>query len=63
MTCDPKLYDILVCPKCRGRLQKVEDPEGFVCASCELFYAIDEGLPNMLIDEAKRWPLNEGKTS
>jgi uncharacterized protein YbaR (Trm112 family) len=33
------------------------DPEGFVCEACRLFYAVDDGLPNMLIDDAKPWPL------
>jgi uncharacterized protein YbaR (Trm112 family) len=35
----------------------VKAPEGFACAKCALFYAVDDGLPNMLIDEAKSWPL------
>jgi uncharacterized protein len=61
MANDPKLFDLLVCPKCRGRLSAVKNPEGFVCESCALFYAVDDGLPNMLIDEAKRWPLSDDK--
>lgn len=48
--------DLLACPKCHGALQAVKAPEGFGCASCALFYAVEDGLPNMLIDEAKPWP-------
>ena len=49
--------DLLACPKCHGSLQAVKAPEGFACTKCALFYAVDDGLPNMLIDEAKPWPL------
>ena len=31
-------------------------PDGFVCERCALFYAVEDGLPNMLIEEAKAWP-------
>jgi uncharacterized protein YbaR (Trm112 family) len=30
---------------------------GFVCQPCQLFYAVEDGLPNMLISEAQAWPL------
>jgi len=63
MTHDPKLFDILVCPKCRGGLVTIDKPEGLLCESCELFFAIDDGLPNMLIAEAKRWPLSDDAAS
>jgi uncharacterized protein YbaR (Trm112 family) len=50
------LIKLLACPKCRGELRQI-DTQGLVCEGCKLFYAIDDGLPNMLIDEAKPWPL------
>ena len=62
MTVDPKLVDLLACPKCHGALTVVAKPEGFACAACKLFYAIEDGLPNMLIDDAKPWPLDAGVT-
>jgi uncharacterized protein YbaR (Trm112 family) len=55
------LIDLLACPKCHGALARVARPEGFVCESCRLFYAVDDGLPNMLIDDAKPWPLGSGE--
>ena len=54
---DPKLVELLACPKCHGKLAAVETPEGFACAACALFYAVEDDLPNMLIDDAKPWPL------
>jgi len=61
---DPKsssseLIELLVCPKCHGALKRVAEPEGLACEACALFYAFEEGLPNMLIDEAKPWPLRD----
>ena len=51
------LRELLACPKCHGVLRTIPSPEGFACEACGLFYAIDDGLPNMLIDDAKPWPL------
>ena len=51
-----ELLDLLACPKCHGGLRSVESPDGFACEGCGLLYALDDGLPNMLIDEAKAWP-------
>lgn len=55
MPLDESLLDILVCPKCKGELEyKVgEEDEALLCHSCGLRYDIDEGIPIMLIDEAK----------
>ncbi len=36
---------------------------GFACEACSLFYALDDGLPNMLIDEARAWPLATAPTA
>jgi uncharacterized protein YbaR (Trm112 family) len=56
-----ELLDLLACPKCHGTLgahsSESGETTGFICAACKLFYASDDGLPNMLIDEARPWPL------
>jgi len=49
---DPKLLEILVCPKCRGPLRSEEEPPRLVCESCRLAYEVRDGIPIMLIDEA-----------
>ncbi len=46
-----ELLDILACPKCRGELEYVKD--GLVCRKCELVYPIRDGIPIMLVEEAK----------
>lgn len=50
---DPKLLEILVCPKCRGDLLYREDPETLTCEACRLVYEVRDGIPILLIDEAR----------
>ena len=50
---------LLACPKCHGSLARADQPPGYVCEGCKLFFAIEEDLPNMLVDEAKPWPLTD----
>lgn len=57
----PELLAILRCPKCRGVLSETTTAAGqdgasapaLVCAACKLSYAVEEGIPNLLIEEAK----------
>ncbi len=49
----PDLLAILRCPKCRGTLTEKDAPASLLCASCRLSYAIEDGIPNLLIDEAQ----------
>ena len=54
LTLPPQLLKILVCPKCRSALEHhAGPPESLVCRSCRLVYAVDDGIPVMLIDEAR----------
>ena len=53
MTVPRELLAILVCPKCRGELEHRERAAEFVCPACRLRYPIRDGIPIMLIDEAK----------
>ena len=49
----PQLLEILVCPKCRGGLDYRPAESELVCHACRLRYAVRDGIPIMLIDEAK----------
>jgi uncharacterized protein YbaR (Trm112 family) len=53
---EQSLLELLACPKCHGKLARIDSPDGFACAPCALFYAMDDGLPNMLIEDATPWP-------
>lgn len=52
MTIAPQLLSILVCPKCKGQLVYRETEDALDCAACKLRYAVRDGIPVMLIDEA-----------
>lgn len=50
---DEKLLEVLVCPKCKGDLEYREKEEALLCHRCRLRYNVEDGIPVMLIDEAK----------
>lgn len=51
------LLEILVCPKCKGELEYQPEQSRLVCPACRLAYEIRDGIPIMLIEEAR--PLEE----
>ncbi|WP_457553432.1 Trm112 family protein [Desulfobacula sp.] len=53
MAVSEELLEILVCPKCKGRIRLNEKKDGLECRACQLLYEIKEDIPIMLIDEAK----------
>ncbi|PKN35569.1 MAG: hypothetical protein CVU61_03420 [Deltaproteobacteria bacterium HGW-Deltaproteobacteria-19] len=56
MTISKELLDILACPRCKGNIRLNEAGDGLICDACKLIYEIRNGIPIMLIDEAKRLP-------
>jgi len=54
MPLSPDVLALLVCPKCKGDLDhRPGPPEELVCPACRLRYAVDDGIPVMLLDEAQ----------
>ena len=53
MAVSKELLEILVCPKCKGEIQLIEEKNGLVCDECSLMYEIKDDIPIMLIEEAK----------
>ncbi|NLI83619.1 MAG: Trm112 family protein [Deltaproteobacteria bacterium] len=53
MTLSKDLLEILACPKCKGSIRLTETEDGLVCEACKLLYEIRDGIPIMLIEEAK----------
>lgn len=56
---EPWLRDILRCPRCRAELRDEPGLAGaleLVCTSgsCGLAYRVEDGIPVLLIDEARR---------
>lgn len=46
-----ELASVLVCPECRTGLQK--DQDELVCESCRKYFAVRNGIPDLLPAEAK----------
>jgi uncharacterized protein YbaR (Trm112 family) len=50
----PELLKILVCPKSKAPLEYHKGPpEVLVCRESRLVYSVQDGIPIMLIDEAR----------
>lgn len=49
---DNKLLQILVCPLCKAKLEHKNNE--LICTKCKLAYPIDDGIPVMLIDSARK---------
>ena len=55
---DPKLLEILVCPLTKGPLRYDREAQELISEQAGLAYPIRDGIPIMLVDEARR--LDEG---
>ena len=56
---DPRLLEILVCPVTRSPLRYDRERQELISASARLAYPIRDGVPVMLVDEART--LDEGE--
>lgn len=52
MALDPLLVELLACPQDKGPLLYFADEDGLYNPRLKRFYRIEDGIPNMLIDEA-----------
>jgi len=50
---DPKLLEILVCPLTKGPLDYDRDNQELISRRAKLAYPIRDGIPIMLVDEAR----------
>ena len=58
---DPKLLEILVCPLSKVPLRYDEKTQELLSDQAGLAYPIKDGIPVMLIDEARKMKENEIK--
>jgi uncharacterized protein YbaR (Trm112 family) len=47
-----ELLEILVCPKCRTKVE-LKEPDHLRCPRCKVVYPIVDGIPVMLVEEAR----------
>lgn len=55
MPLSQELLEILVCPKCKSKVELTPDKNGLLCTNvdCRLVYPIRDEIPVMLVEEAK----------
>ena len=51
---DPKLLELLVCPLTKGPLRYVRERQELVSEQAGIAYPIRDGIPIMLVDEARQ---------
>jgi uncharacterized protein len=56
---DNKLLELLVCPLCKGPLLYKRAPAELICKPCRLGYPVQDGIPVMLEEEARKLPPEE----
>jgi uncharacterized protein YbaR (Trm112 family) len=54
MPVDPKLLEVLVCPLTKGPLTYDRERQELVSEKARLAFPIRDGIPIMLVDEARR---------
>ncbi len=50
----PELLQILACPLCKGDLVYDRENSELICYESQLAYKIRDGVPNLLVDEARK---------
>lgn len=56
---DAKLLEILVCPLCKGPLSYHKQAAELICKGDRLAFPVRDGIPVMLVDEARALEDNE----
>jgi uncharacterized protein len=51
---DPSLLEILACPVCHAAVREDDAASELVCTGCGLAYPVRDGIPVMLVDDARR---------
>ena len=52
MSIDPNILAVLACPECHSSLAEIGSE--LLCAECPLAYPIRDGIPVLLIDQARK---------
>ncbi len=51
-----ELKEILACPRCKGTLEFRDEADEILCPRCRLVFRVEDGIPVMLLDEARPAP-------
>ena len=50
---DKKQIDMMACPECHGKLEYLKATKELACNACKLAFPVRDGIPVMLIEEAR----------
>ena len=50
---DKKQIDMMACPECHANLEYLKATKELVCDACKLAFPVRDGIPVMLIEEAR----------
>jgi len=53
MTVPSAIRELLVCPRCHGKLVDEEEGTRLSCPVCALRFPVRDGIPVMLLDQAE----------
>ncbi len=48
-----KQIELMVCPECQGKLNYDSNNKELLCENCKLAFPVKDGIPVMLIEEAR----------
>ena len=51
---DPQLLELIACPACHAALAVDEERNELLCSGCGLAYPVRDGIPVLLVDEARK---------
>ncbi len=51
---DTKQIEMMVCPECNGKLRYDDSTQELVCDNCQLAFPVRDGIPVMLVEEARK---------
>ncbi len=51
---DEFLLSILACPACKGELEYDQESNELICHESKLAFRVENGIPIMLVDEARK---------
>lgn len=54
MTIPASIRELLACPRCHGPLKDAPTGAALDCVACGLRFAVRDGIPVMLLDQAER---------
>ena len=57
-----EILDILACPLCRKKLNYLKSSDELVCEKDQLVFAVHNGIPCMLLEEAQELNINSDRT-